>query len=82
MAGVPRWNNESHEALLAILVDVILQGDRATLAYYKDTIMAGMEARGYNFSWEAVRYVRACSYPNPTPFCRESCYTHFLRAGP
>lgn len=50
-----RWAEESHIALLCVMMDIVTENGTTSIAKYKDQIISGMEARGFGFSWEAVR---------------------------
>lgn len=50
-----RWGDEAHTALLGIFVDVVTSGGTVSLNAHQENIMAGMAARGFAFSWEAMR---------------------------
>ncbi len=50
-----KWTDQVHTALLAILVDIVTNGGTTSIAAHKEKIMADMEARGFQFTWEATR---------------------------
>ncbi|KAK4043593.1 hypothetical protein C8A01DRAFT_32323 [Parachaetomium inaequale] len=50
-----KWNEESHTALLGILVNIVTDNGAASINKHKDQIMAGLEAHGFGFSWDAIR---------------------------
>ncbi|KAK3387012.1 hypothetical protein B0H63DRAFT_521090 [Podospora didyma] len=49
-----RWNNEAHGHLAGALVEALAEAGSST-AKHKDLIVASMEARGMDFTWEAIR---------------------------
>jgi len=50
-----KWNEEAHMALLLVLMDVVTENGSIPISKHKGQIIAGMEAHGFGFTWEAVR---------------------------
>ncbi|KAL2160337.1 hypothetical protein VTH06DRAFT_1510 [Thermothelomyces fergusii] len=50
-----RWTEEAHTALLCTIMDIVTENSSVSIAKHKDQITSGMEARGFSFTWEAVR---------------------------
>lgn len=49
-----KWNEDSHATLCGALA-VALQASGASLGSHKEMIHGALLAKGYNFTWEAVR---------------------------
>lgn len=52
-----RWNEAVYKTLVGILVDISTQGGNTSIKTHQEKIMAGIEANGFDFTWEAIRYV-------------------------
>jgi hypothetical protein len=50
-----KWNDQSHAALLGILVDIVTSGGTVSIVPHKEKIMSSMEAQGFQFTWEGIR---------------------------
>ncbi|KAK4175962.1 hypothetical protein QBC36DRAFT_290995 [Triangularia setosa] len=53
--GVGKWNNESHEALVVGLYNILL-AENVSPANNKDVVVATMARMGQPYTWEAIRY--------------------------
>lgn len=53
-----KWNDQAHAALLGVFVDIVATANKVSIAAHKEQIMASLEAHGFQFTWEAVRYVK------------------------
>lgn len=52
-----KWGEEAHTILLKTFVDIATEGGKTSLTKHQAVIMAALNAHGYTFSWDAIRYV-------------------------
>ena len=52
----PKWNNESHKVLCGALADALAKSGKGATEH-KEEIREVLLASGFDFTWEAIRYV-------------------------
>jgi hypothetical protein len=50
-----KWNDDSHKALVGVLVNVLTNDGETSVAKHQAKILGEMKDRGFDFTWEAMR---------------------------